>query len=48
MQDMQIAMVEGVDVIVGGHVRRSNQKDVKQKDGDIVRYILSLLITVKN
>ena len=37
-----IAMVDGVDLVVGGHVHRSDKKYVKQKDGDIVQYVQPL------
>ena len=37
-----ISMVDGVDVVVGGHVHQSATKYVKQSDGDIVQYVQPL------
>ena len=37
-----ISMVEGVDVVVGGHVHRSAKYNVVQKDGDKVQYVQPL------
>lgn len=37
-----IANVDGVDVVIGGHVHKSFKKEVKTKDGDTVQYIQPL------
>ena len=37
-----IANVDGVDLVIGGHVHRSFKKEVKKADGDIVQYIQPL------
>ncbi|WP_052356717.1 bifunctional 2',3'-cyclic-nucleotide 2'-phosphodiesterase/3'-nucleotidase [[Clostridium] dakarense] len=37
-----IANVEGVDLVIGGHVHRSFKKEVKKANGDIVQYIQPL------
>lgn len=37
-----IANVEGVDLVIGGHVHKSFKKEVKKANGDIVQYIQPL------
>ena len=37
-----IANVDGVDLVIGGHVHRSFKKEVKKADGDTVQYIQPL------
>lgn len=37
-----IANVDDVDLVIGGHVHRSFKKEVKKADGDIVQYIQPL------
>lgn len=37
-----ISMIEGVDVVVGGHVHRSAKYNVEQKNGDKVQYVQPL------
>ena len=37
-----IAMVDGVDVVVGGHVHKSDKHLVKKENGDIVQYVQPL------
>ena len=37
-----ISMIEGVDVVVGGHVHRSANYNVKKSNGDITQYVQPL------
>ena len=37
-----ISMIEGVDVVVGGHVHRSANYNVKKESGDITQYVQPL------